>query len=320
MKNILIVGEGNIGKRHIQSILKEKKFNYNIHVIDKSNYSIKKTFNEITEIKKSKKIRIENNFKNLNKEYDLIIIATTSFKREDIITLLLKKTIFKNLILEKIVFQNVSSYKHFIKIFKSKKINCWVNCPNRFYKSYNNLKKLIVKKYPLSMIVSGGNWHFGSNFVHYTDLFCYLINANDLTIDQFEFESEIMKSKRKNFVEFNGLVSLKNNKGNFLTIIHNNTRPNVNIKIIQKNLSFIFNENENFALINRKKNNFSKIDFKIPFQSELTKLYCKEIFLNKRINLPTLENHYKINKNIFDKISNFYYKIKRKNKGFIPIT
>ena len=76
---------------------------------------------------------------------------------------------------------------------------------------------------------------------------------------------------------------------------------------------------ENFALINYKKNNFSKINFKIPLQSELTELYCKQIFFNKKVNLPTLENHYSINKYIFDKISNFYVKTKKK-KGFIPIT
>ena len=89
---------------------------------------------------------------------------------------------------------------------------------------------------------------FRINFVHYTDLFSYLIDSNNIIIDQFDFENEIVKSKRKNFAEFNGLISLKTNKGNLLTIIHNKTRQNVNIKIIQKNLSFIFNEKRKFCI------------------------------------------------------------------------
>jgi len=319
LKKILIIGAGNIGKRHIQSIISDKQNSYNIHIIDTSKNFLNRISKEITEINNYKNIKINNNYNDLYHEYDLIIIATTSFKRELIIDFLIKKIIFKNIILEKIVFQNINSYVHYIGLFKKNKIRCWVNCPNRHYKSYNFLKNKLDNNYPMSMIVSGGNWALGSNFVHYTDLFSYFLNEKKFVIDQFCLENKIIKSKRKNFVEFNGIISIKNKYGSFLSIVHNNTNSNVNIKINQKNFSFIFNQKNKFAYVrNRKKDKLKKINFEIPYQSDLTKLYCRELFKYNKINLPTLEEHYSINRIIFNEIIDFYNK--NKKIKIIPIT
>ena len=140
-------------------------------------------------------------------------------------------------------------------------------------------------------------------------------------IDQFEIEEKKIKSKRKNFIEFNGIISIKNNFGSYLTILHNNTKRNLNLKILQNKLSFNLKENNNFAYLSTKKNSkVKKINFKIPFQSEITKFYCQKIFSKNKIDLPSLEEHYLINKDIFKNIERICNSKKSKKNKLIPIT
>ena len=68
------------------------------------------------------------------------------------------------------------------------------------------------------------------------------------------------------------------------------------------------------------KDDFKKFSFDIPYQSKLTFLYCKDIFNAKKLLLPTLEEHNKINKEIFLKIYKFYKKNISKNINYLPIT
>lgn len=319
MKKILLIGAGNIGKRHFESIYNYKNFFFLIHVIDKSKFALKeiKKNNKISD----KNIRLENNYNNLDFFYDLVIIATNSFEREKIIDTLLKKITFNFIILEKIVFQKIKSYNKYVKIFDQKKIKCWVNCPNRTFKSYLDLKKNIKKNNNLIMVVSGGNWGLASNFVHYTDLFCFLINSTKLKIDLFNIDDKINKSKRKGFIDFNGLIVLKS-KNNHYLFLQNSTSNNFpNIKIFQNNFIFNFNENEKFAfledLLTKK---IKKIKFIIPYQSETTIKYCLDIFEKNNCGLSTLNEHTIINKELLEYFLSFYKKNKNKKINILPIT
>ncbi len=317
MKTILLVGCGGLGIRHAESILNNQ--NYFLHIIDNS----KKRVVDINKKFKSKKnnLKVSSSLSSLYKFYDLIIIATTSYKRENILKDIIKKTYSKNYILEKIVFTSINPYNYFINYFKNKKINCWVNCPNRFYDSYNFLKKKLNKNYKLSMIVSGNNWGLASNFVHYTDLFSFLTNKISLEIESFNLDNKVIKSKRKNFVEFNGSIILKTMNGEYLNIFHNkNTFDTiVTIEIINGKLSFLYREGDKYATLHFN-NEILKIPFKIPFQSSITENYLKNIFSNKKLNLPSLEEHYKINVNIIRELIKFYNLSNSGKKEYVPIS
>ena len=319
MKKILLIGLGNIGKRHFESIYNYKKKKYSIHVIDKSNFALKKIKKNIKLLNNN--LILENNYNNLDPFYDLVIISTNSFEREKIIDTLLKKITFNFVILEKIVFQKIKSYDKYIKIFDQKKIKCWVNCPRRTYNSYINLKKYIKKNDNLIMFISGGNWNLASNFVHFTDLFCFLTNSTNLKVDIFNIDKKIRKSKRKGYVEFNGLIILKSNNNHYL-VLHKNTFNDVtSVKISQNNLVFTFNENEDFAFLEDSlTKKIKKMKFIFPYQSEITIRYCLDIFEKKHCILPTLKEHTEINKELFKCFLSFYKKNKNIKNNVLPIT
>ena len=108
MKNILIVGVGNIGSRHFQSILKSK-YSFRLHIVDKNSAHLKNACIYYDNLFKKKKLKIKLDYYNyipkMNSVLDIAIIATNADIRKIIIEEIIRKNKVKNLILEKIVFQ-----------------------------------------------------------------------------------------------------------------------------------------------------------------------------------------------------------------------
>ena len=83
--NVLIVGSGNVGSRHIQGILKSK-YKINIYIVENTLNSIintKKRISEVNYINKKNYIYKNLNFK--KKNFNLAIIATNSKGRLNLI-------------------------------------------------------------------------------------------------------------------------------------------------------------------------------------------------------------------------------------------
>ena len=85
-KKILIYGCGNVGARHLQGVVKVNK-KITVYVYDISNKSIIKSKKLLQEVYKSSKVvsvKFIKNF-NKNKEFDLVILATTATNRYSLI-------------------------------------------------------------------------------------------------------------------------------------------------------------------------------------------------------------------------------------------
>ena len=122
--NIYVIGAGNIGSRHVQS-LANSLTNLNIFVIDPNKENLKKTKNLFfsNNISNNNKINIYFN-QSINKIYhpiDLAIISTNADVRRNVIERLLSVNEVKNIILEKVAFQNMKDFDFVIKLFDEKK-------------------------------------------------------------------------------------------------------------------------------------------------------------------------------------------------------
>ena len=104
MKKILIIGAGNIGLRHLESLGKSdiliKIFVYDLFI----SKQIKKKISEIQKYNKRVNIEILNNFSS-HLSFDVCIISTNAKERYQLTLLSIKKLNIKNIILEKIDFQ-----------------------------------------------------------------------------------------------------------------------------------------------------------------------------------------------------------------------
>ena len=315
INNILIVGFGNIGKRHFESIYSNLK-KINLYIIDPhiSSFPKKNLNNKSIKIYTSKYI----DFKKIH--FNLIIISTNANERNRLSNDILREFSFDKIILEKVPFNKISSYKSFVKeIIKSKK-QCYVNYPRNIMSSYNKIKKNIISSKPIILKITSHNTGMASNSFHWLSLFGFLNDWDDITIEKFEM-SEPYLTKRMGYYDFNGKIHIKTKNKHRLIIEDNKNYKSLDfVSIENNNKFFFFNENNNQLLKMNldKKIQISESYLEIPFQSNLTFKYIK----NKRKNYLKDNNillNYKNEIKLLKEFSSIFSK-KKKYNNTCPIT
>ena len=321
MTTVVIIGAGNIGSRHLQSICR-LEIRMSVFIIDPSSESLniaKRRLNEVKKRNNKSKFIFSKNQKELPKKIDLAIISTNSDARKKVIKSLIKKSNVNFFILEKFVFQSNKCFKEIISSFQSKNIKSWVNCPFRVFKSYKNLKNKIKNK-NFKMKVHGGNWGMASNMLHYIDLFCFLTNSVNFKFEKNSLEEKVFKSKRKYYDEIKGILKITNNK-NELVIEDNNSKKEVTVSINTCNYNYQIFELKNKVIIKNNRNNkLKEKKFILPRQSEFGGSVIKKILLNRKSELIKLENSYKLQKKIISFLNLHFSKIYKKKINKCPIS
>lgn len=274
MRKVLIIGAGEIGSRHLQGIAGVKE-NLSISVIDPSIDSLNLSKKRFFEVQKENNEHVISFSQNLSQmeNLDLAIIATSSNVRKKVFLDLLEYGIPKYIIFEKFAFQKHNDFYEISRLLKKNKIRAWVNCPNRTFPSYKNIKKKLTNTKEIFMCVAGGNWGLASNSIHYLDLFSYLIDSSNIKIASSEIDKTLYKSKREGFYELGGEILFKSefNSSLFLRDIKSSKRS-VNITISTEEFNVNIDESSSSCTI-QSANNLWKHEingFSIPFQSTLT--------------------------------------------------
>lgn len=213
--NILIVGFGGIGKRHLEGILQDKKLseiNLNIDVVDIDKKNIKcwgelyfpyqNVFDCVIngDVPSIQQIACHLSIPE-NKTWDIAIVATNADVRYDVIMKI--KSRCKYIILEKFLFNKSEEYK-----IDFSDNDVWVNCPRRAMNCYNSFvgKERIFVEYQ----------HFSgllSNSIHFMDLLAYLTGDNGISIHRFYVKKKI-KTKRKGYYDAEGTIIASTASGN----------------------------------------------------------------------------------------------------------
>jgi len=285
-----VLGFGNIGRRHIQSLSEDDMFD--IYCVDPAQYKT----NSPVKIYETVERLIEKTQINF---FDICIVATQASKREDIIRSLFKSCKIDSLVLEKPVFQNWKSYSLFSKFFINSETSVWVNTVFRNLECFQRLKKLTNS--PLT-ITAHGNWDFCSNFSHYLDLFLFL--NNDIKHDVKNCTSELYdilySSKRPGCFEAKGSISINFENDSKITLSTENKMSNGDnhvdllISCNSKNLlmsirgEVISAIRDDFGIYDEPKSLIS-----YPFVSVTSQLNCKAIY-EKRYENIKMANYEKI--------------------------
>jgi len=321
LKKILLVGCGNIGSRHLQGLVKIKD-SVEIIVIDPSNEAqnlAKERLNEIQYNTSQFQIIWKNSIDGI-KESDLVIIATPSKGRKNLIKNLLSLGHLRFLI-EKMVCQSDAEYEEILEQLSEHNAKVWINATRRYFKSYKLIKELFVNSDTIHLSVKAGNMGLGSNAIHFVDLFSWLTNNNKIKLNGDFLTDEIFPSKRgKNYFEFAGLITGSNPTGSFLSInfLPHDDMP-LTVRIYDKNNDLIIDEiNENITKNRGFKN--KELEFKTEFQSNLTGNMISDIFLDDDCNLPSIEEQHIAHKELFRIFNNHIEKITKERKDLCPIT
>lgn len=312
MKNIKIIGAGQLGSRHLQAL---KAINYpcKIEVVDPCIESLKLAKSRYLTMEGSDHHKVYYNTNvSIYGETDLAIIATTSSIRRQAIINLLSHCNVRYLILEKILFHNESDYFHISKRLKESVDCTWVNCCMREMPFYNSIRSFFKSK-PLRYTVSGGQFGLITNSIHYIDHLIYLTGCHDFIVNTDHLLPRLTPSKRKNYFEVNGLLVANFKDGSQASIQcwPQGNQP-VQIDLYNETHRVISKESMNKAWISSIDSNWEwkKKDAKIPYQSELTNSVVQSIFSTSKCRLPEYEESMKTHINLLEPIKKYIIKHK----------
>lgn len=305
MKNICIIGAGQIGSRHLQA-LKAVKFPLNIYVVDQSEESLKvakERYESMPAGKIRHSIEYSSNLPSV-KSFDIAIIATTSGPRATLTKELLAKSKVKYLILEKLLFAKKNDYTAIGKLLKSKWIKTWVNCPMRMIPFYKKLKKEFGNQ-NITYILHGNQSGLASDLIHHLDYVAYLTGSKDFVLDTSHLDKKTKPSKRKRYLEITGTLTAKFANGSLgLFRCDDKGSTPKTIGILSQNKTFFFKESE----------------MPIPYQNQLTTILIEDLLETGKCELPTYKESAKYHLLALEPLLKFLNKISNKKYGFYPFT
>lgn len=311
-KNICIIGAGNIGSRHLQS-LKKVIIPLSIQVIDPYPSSLtnaKESYENIEPKKTNHKIRFLEDITDAEKNIDLAIIATSSNVRRKIMEQLFSTSTVKFLVLEKLLFQNYQDYNDMEQLLKRNKTKAWVNCNMRSMPFYKNIKNKLNNK-PVEYFVNGGRFGLITNSIHYIDHIAFLTGCLDFTIDTKNIDKKPVKSKRKGFLELNGTLNISFKDGSFasMTCYPKGNAPII-VQIYSEDYRLISKETEGKAWETSPKSDWkwTEIEADIIYQSNLTNTLTQNILKKGDCELPSFHDSAKLHLNLLEELKNFLNK------------
>jgi len=300
LTNVLIVGVGNIGGRHLQSLALINE-EITIWIVEPDNNSIekaKKLFGTMPPNKNITSLKYFDSLNRINENIDIAIIATKSDIRRAIIEDMLELINVKYVIMEKVLFQKIQDYHHISNLFKQKNIKGWVNCPLRTFDIYKEIKNNVKDTQIVAINVTGGsNIGLGCNSIHYLDLASYFGSSVNYRIKKNSIDLEIVNSKRNDFIEFVGSYGVEFDNGLVLTLkSYEELYIPPMVQIISENVIYTINEISHECITCDVKSNWGmKIEnIKWPFQSSRTHKVIEDLIQNGDTELIAFEDSIKI--------------------------
>lgn len=325
MYNIVLIGAGQLGSRHLQGLTKIQ-FPSKIYVVDLNEQSLQLAKDRYYEMENNplvEELILKTSIDELPQKLDLVIIATNSNVRAAIIKNIITKCEVRNLILEKVLFQTERDYFEVSELLKQKGVNAWVNCPRRLFEGYQFMKELFPKNEGVFLSVTGGDWGLGCNGIHFIDLLAYITEDYDIELNTQFLSPLLLESKRTGFKEFAGTLIAKQNNGSTITL---NSEPlyngNISITIRGTQAIAIIDENAGKINIATQKNLWKWEEKKLEgkYQSQLTGSVASEIIATNSCGLTSFEDSHKLHLPFIKALLNFYNSIASEKLDACPIT
>ena len=323
MFRVLVIGAGNIGARHIQSLCQLDDIKIDVLEPAKESLHILKS---IIGLKNYFKISFYKKISEIKTLPDMAIVATPANPRKKIILKLLDIGIEKFL-LEKLVCQSSNQYNSILKAFsKNDDAQAWVNFPRRYMPIYNQLKKSFKKNdEPIRMLVDAGNLGIACGAIHQIDIFQYLTDASEFKIQKEFLKLKAIETKRKNYIDFAGnlIIETENNSSLTLNFTEDDFWPL--LEIYRNSKRYVIIDSDNCFSKTALKSDMwqwkeTQIKAEQPLVSKITAKIIKDIINNGDCKMPTLADSLITHKIILDVLLDYYNKNIDNSKNILPIT
>ncbi|WED41895.1 Gfo/Idh/MocA family oxidoreductase [Legionella cardiaca] len=308
MTKIIIIGAGQLGSRHLQSLnLLNKELD--ITVIDPSISSLETARSRFEATIKDTKHQI-NYQQELNTKgaIDIAIVASTAQSRRMIIEKLLNEhSSVKHLVLEKLLFTQEQDYYDIAQLLSKHQTKTWVNCTMRMMPYYQNLPNLFHKQV-IQYHVTGSQYGLITNAIHYLDHLAYITGINKFELDTRYLDKQIIESKRPGYYEVTGTLIARFENGS-LAFLHSDKAgmAPIQIEIFNEKYRIISREWEQQAWQTSLNNDWKweEVEAAIPFQSTLTAELVNSLLEQNQCSLTDYETSMQIHLQLLNPLKSF---------------
>lgn len=319
MNNIVVIGAGQLGSRHIQSI-KSTKHQCRLYVVDSVKESLDKTkaIYDTTQVETQiQEVTYCEETSLLPAVIDFLLISTGSRPRAALFKAIIAEHEVKNVVFEKVLFQTEKDYTEIDDIIKQKGIKAWVNCPRRMYEGYKAIKPLFEGKV-VNMTVNGGEWGMGCNTIHFLDVYSFLTGQYDYTLNTGAVDEQIIDSKRAGYKEFTGTIRADYANGGTV-VLNCSTSPIGHLVTLACNDTICSISEIRKECWIKTADRDELVPFPVPYQSQLTSIVLDSILDNGTCELATYEESKKVHLPFITGLIDFLNRIGN-NTDNCPIT
>lgn len=242
---ILIIGAGELGSRHAQSLARIKEVK-DLTLVDPCERSLEIAQERIHISGFRGEVTLLPSLTGSLGEVGLAVISTSSNERLGALNSAMKYASPKYVLLEKLLSPSIEQLGKFEEIFSRDEKKFWLNCPMPFFPHYQEVASMLDLRRaasPINYRVTGGDFGLVTNSIHYLEHFSRLTHApiRDLNLDN---TCKIVPSKRVGYSEIVGHLSGLTSNGDVFSVefdkdIHGET---LNIEISQGGESFRVDE------------------------------------------------------------------------------
>lgn len=323
MRQIGIIGAGNLGARHLQALALAREA-WQITVMDVNEEALHKAEGIFrgTDGAEKHEVRFVTAIPCMPKAMDVVVVATGANVRRRVVEELLAHARVTYLVLEKVLFQRLEDYGAVAELLEQRKVQAFVNCPRRMHPVYERIKRKLEDAETMEIHMSGSDWGMGGNGIHLLDLIAYLAGSEKIRLDISGLDSEYSQSKRKGFLEITGTVSgsMGRCRAFSLSSYKKSGIPDLTM-IISDTCRIWIGEGSGeleyadaVAGWERRRESFG-----LPYQSQLTQLVVEELLSGGSCRLTPFEESVRLHLALEEKLIPYFEK-QGVEKGLCPIT
>ncbi len=217
-RNIVLIGGGQLGSRHLQALVKLEE-PVCITVIDPSGEALALCKTRAGEIAgwNRHELVYQNKIENLP-DVDFAVVATSAKVRRAVVEELFSAAEVKNMLLEKVLFQCADDCVQTGELLRQRQVKTWVNAPRRMWPFYQQLRRELAGEHIVGFRQTGSRWGLACNAYHLMDLFSFLAGSRVAYLSPDLIDQQVRESKRTGFKELSGTLVGRLENGCFFSI------------------------------------------------------------------------------------------------------
>jgi len=297
---IAIIGAGQLGSRYLQGMA-SCKLPLEILVVDPSENSLIQARDRWTEVSTEGSIHSVDFLKIYNqiddRLIDIVIIATNSGGRADLITDLSNQLNIRYWVIEKVLAQSRGELKLIAKTLENYS-GSWVNTPRRMIKWYQEMYAETPNHLPTICTVNGKDWGLACNAIHFIDLVAWWSGEDLVSIQTDQLEPQWHKAKRSGYWEIFGTLIAKYSSGSKLVLSCSMEDEERLVTIKTGDYLLKIQELNGTA----ERSDGKLFNGKLEFQSEITERLVESILRTGECNLPDVSTSIQQHQIFIDKL------------------